>query len=273
MVTRRTRYTRRKGKKGVRRVKYIKKTLKRRKTKGGSSPKAREKTSSADENADSLLKKISPIVGTVTTRGYNMNKKTWEQLRQWINYLGNPTRNMPQYTKSRGIEGSGLLSSDYIKKYQVISEIWGYHANPYINYERLTHHSYKGDPLRLFQDFSDPLMRNLERLSQGQPLIPSDTTQFLSKVYPTIDFFERKSEAEYVSWFCETVLPNFLSQSNVSTLLYELADQKWISTSPSFDDQQVLLYLSLVARLFLLLLVKDWTRMCQLLEDAGIVHL
>jgi len=271
MVTRRrTRYARRK----TMRHKLKKRIMKYRKIKGGSSPKAKEKSSSSDTKADSLLEKITHIKGTVTMR-FHPNKKTWDKLIQWIKYLSDPTRNMPQYTNKRGIEGSGLLSSDYIKKYQVISEIWGYHAEPYINYERLTHHSYKGHPLRLFQDFSDPLMRNLERLSKGEPLIPSDTTQFLSKVYSTIDFFETESEEEYVTWFCGKVLPHFLSQSNVSTLLYELADQKWTPPAgPSHDDdEQVLLYLSLVARLFLLLLVKGWQKMRDLLEYAGIIHL
>ena len=269
MVTRRrTRYARRK----TMRHKLKKRIIKYRKIKGGSSPKAKEKSSSADTNADSLLEKITHIKGTVTMR-FHPNKKTDNQLIQWIKYLSDPNIKMPQYTNKRGIEGSGLLSPVYIEKYQVISEIWGYHANPYINYERLTHHSYKGHPLRLFQDFSDPLMRNLERLSKGEPLIPSDTTQFLSKVYSTIDFFETESEEEYVTWFCGRVLPHFLSQSNVSTLLYELADQKWSSTNPSFEDEQVLLYLSLVARLFLLLLVKGWDRMRDLLEHAGIMNL
>ena len=265
MVTRRTRYSKRKRQ-------TRKRYMKKRKVKGGSSPKARAKASSSDTKADSLLKKITPIRDTVTPRFYP-NKKTWDKLVQWIKFLVDPTSNMPQYTHKRGIQGSGTLSPVYIEKYKAISEIWGYHAEPYINYERLTHHSYQEHPLRLFQDFSDPLMRNLERLSKGEQLIPSDTTQFLSKVYSTIDFFETESEADYVTWFCKTVLPHFLSQSNVSTLLYELADQKWFPAGPSFDDEQVLLYLSLASRLFLLLLVKDWQKMRNLLEYAGIIHL
>ncbi len=277
MVTRRTRYSSRKMKNRRHKLKKIngKKTQKRRKVGGGSSPKAKEKTKpKSDITADQVLKEITPIKDTVTPRGYP-NKKPWDELIRWIKYLGDPTSDMPHYTKARagGIQGSCLLSPIYSEKYKSIADIWGYSSNPYINYERLTHHSFAGHPLRLFQDFSDPLMRNLERLSKGEELIPSDTTQFLSKVYSTIDFCETESSKEYVTWFCETVLPRFLSQSNVSTLLYELANQKWTPASPSFDDKQVLLYLSLVARLFLLLLVKDWDRMRQLLEYAGIIHL
>ena len=267
MVTRRRkRYAKRKRQTRKRYKKY-------RKISGGSSPKAREKASS-DKKADSLLKQINPIRDTVTPRFYP-NKKREDQLIQWIKYLGDPTRNMPQYTNKRGIQGSCLLSPVYIEKYKSISEIWGYHAKPYINYERLTHHSYKGQPLRLFQDFSDPLMRNLERLSRGEELIASDTVQFLSKIYTTVTkhILTEESDAEYITWFCGTVLPHFLSQSNVSTLLYELADQKWSPAGPSFDDEQVLLYLSLISRIFLLLAVKDWGRIIELLEYVGISKL
>jgi hypothetical protein len=243
--------------------------MKYRKMKGGSSPKAKERSSSADDNADRLLDKITPILDKVTPRFYP-NKKTHQQLIQWVKYLGDPTRNMPQYTNKRGIQGSCLLSPVYIEKYKTISEIWGYHAVPYINYEKVTHHSYEGQPLRLFQDFSDPLMRNLERLSKGKKLIYSDTIEFLTKINKTITILKEEGEKPYIEWFCGTVLPHFLSQSNVSTLLYELADQKWYSASPSSDDEQVLLYLSLISRIFLLLVVKDWERIIQLLEYAGV---
>jgi hypothetical protein len=266
MVTRRTRYRKYKQtrKYTTRRKKTQKKARKRRVNGGSSPPKS-------DTSADKVFDKIAHIKDTITPRFYP-NKQTWDKLIRWIKYLGDPTINMPQYTNKRGIQGSCLLSPVYIEKYKTISEIWGYHAEPYINYEKVTHHSYKGQPLRLFQDFSDPLMRNLERLSRGEKLIPSDTVQFLSKIYSTVTkhILTEESDAEYITWFCDTVLPHFLSQSNVSTLLYELADQKWSPSGPAFDDEQVLLYLSLISRLFLLLVIKDWKRILELLEYVGI---
>ena len=184
-------------------------------------------------------------------------------------------RNIEPYTK-KGILGARTLSPIYINKYKAIADIWGYTSHPYINYELLSHHSYQGKPLRLFQYFSDPLMRNLQRLSQNQELVAHDTINFLPTIHHTIDYLEGQGEgegegegADYINWYCGTVLPHFLAQSNISTLLYELADQKWSPAGPSRDDEQVLLFLSLVARLFLLLVVKNWSEMRDLLIHAG----
>ena len=187
----------------------------------------------------------------------------------WVKYT-NPLRNIENYSHTHDIPGSRTLSSGYMNKYKPIVDIWGYTSHPYINYEHLTHSSYQGHSLRLFQYLSDPLMRNLQRLSQAQSLVAHDTTDFLITVYDTIDFLEQHEDADYIKWFCTIVLPHFLKQSNISTLLYELADQKWYASNPNFNDEHVLLFLSLVARLFLLLVLKKWEDMRELLQAAGI---
>jgi hypothetical protein len=223
---------------------------------------------SSSPKSERILSQIVLVKNTTTSR-YDPNYKSVSQLLDWFKY-SNSLRNIDIYT---GIPGSKKLSPIYIKKYQAISEIWGYNSSPYTNYELLSHNNYKGHSLRFFQYFSDPLMRNLKRLSQGQELLPGDTTEFLSTVYSTIDFIEESPNKDYINWYCDTVLPHFLSQSNIASLFYELADQRWQPAGPSFDDEKVLLFLSLVARLFLLLVLKKWEDMRLLLETAGIKHL
>lgn len=226
---------------------------------------------SSSPKAERLLSHIV-LVKNITTSRYDPNYKSVSQLLDWFKY-SYLLNNIYTYTQEEGILGSRILSPIYIKKYQVISDIWGYNSMPYTNYELLSHTSYKGHPLRIFQYFSDPLMRNLKRLSQGRELLLSDTIEFLSTVYSTIDFIEEKRNTDYINWYCDTVLPHFLGQSNIASLFYELADQRWQPTGPSFNDENVLLFLSLVARLFLLLVVKKWEDMRLLLQTAGIIRL
>jgi hypothetical protein len=230
--------------------------------------RSRKNGGSSSPRSEKLLSQIPLLKDTITSR-FDPNQKSVSQLLDWFKYA-NPMRNIDPYTK-KSIMGSRTLSPVYINKYKAISDIWGYNSVPYTNYERLSHHSYKGHSLRFFQYFSDPLMRNLQRLSQGQELLPSDTTEFLSTVYSTIEFIEEDPKADYIKWYCSEVLQHFLSQSNIATLFYELADQKWQPAGPSFNDEKVLLYLSLVARLFLLLVIQKWSDMRLLLETAGIV--
>jgi hypothetical protein len=200
------------------------------------------------------------------------NNKTVPQLMVWLQTWRKNAyeviRNIEPYTKA-GIYGSRTLSPIYTERYKSLPEIWGYNANPYINYELLTHHSYDGQPLRIFQYFTDPLMRNLRRLKAGRALLPSDTTEFLKHVGPIIDFLAAQGDQAYIGWFCDTVLPHFLNQGNIATLLYELATQQWQPAWPNNDDEKVLVFLSLVARLFLLLVVRDWQMMRELLTHAN----
>jgi hypothetical protein len=206
---------------------------------------------------------------TITPR-FDPNRKSPATLIEWF-MRSDVQRNIEPYTK-KGILGARTLAPIYMNKYKAIADIWGYTSHPYINYELLSHRSYQGKPLRLFQYFSDPLMRNLQRLSQNQPLVAHDTIDFLPTIHHTIDYLEKEGEGEetgYINWYCGTVLPHFLAQSNIATLLYELADQKWSPAGPNRDDEQVLLFISLVARLFLLLVVKNWAEMRDLLNIAG----
>jgi hypothetical protein len=116
-------------------------------------------------------------------------------------------------------------------------------------------------------------MRNLQRLAESHELMPSDTIDFLSNVQTTITKLQEDDAIDkpYVKWFCDEVLHHFLKQSNVSTLLYELASQKWQpNSSPERNDYHTLVYLSLAARLFLLLIGRDWKNMKALLLEAGI---
>jgi hypothetical protein len=197
-------------------------------------------------------------------------KKTPSDLIIWSETMTYERGLQENMYKDDTILGTGKLSQKYIDKYRPISDIWGYNSEPYINYELLTHADYKEHSLRQFQHISDPLMRNLQRLSEGQALLPYDTTELLSQAYGTIDILEKDKDADYVNWFCKTVLPHFIRQSNVSTLLYELADQRWRSSLVDFNDENVLLFLSLVTRLFLLLAVKEWDKMRKLLKYVSI---
>ena len=202
-----------------------------------------------------------------------LNRKSPADLIEWIGRDMNDTAGLSKdMYKDNDVLGSGKLSAKYIDKYKSISDIWGYNSTPYINYELLTHSDYNGQPLIVFQGITDPLMRNLQQLSENQAVLPYDTTVFLRKMYGTIDILKRDSDAnlEYVNWFCSTVLRHFIGQANLSTLLYELAARTWRSSNPDVNDENVLLFLSLVTRLFLLLAMKEWDRMRYLLEFVGI---
>ena len=228
-----------------------------------------EKISNAEDIFLSIPVYSNPDKGRIGV----LNRKSLPDLIEWIGRDMNDTEGLSKdMYKDNHVLGTGKLSAKYIDKYKPISDIWVYNSTPYINYELLTHLDYNGHSLRHFQDISDPLMRNLQQLSENQAVLPYDTTVFLRKMYGTIDILKRDSDAnlEYVNWFFSTVLKHFIGQSNLSTLLYELASRKWISSSPDFNDENVLLFLTLVTRLFLLLAIKEWDRMRDLLEFVGI---
>ena len=257
---------------------------------GGSSGKQQQHQQHQQKKSASPLKKAAtiflamqarPDIKDPTNRMYDY-KKTPRELMSWTKdpylFLSHYDRNLDDYT-DYNIGGTGKFSQrvhSYGDHYKNIAIIWGYRSSPdyrHEHYEDLTNHDYGIYPLRSFQDISDPLMRNLQRLGEGEPLLPSDTTDFLVKVYATIDTFKTADAAgqPYVRWFCDEVLPHFLKQGNVATLLYELADQKWQpNSSPNKNDESILLYLSLAARLFLLLTIRDWERMEALLRKVGI---
>lgn len=245
---------------------------KRNKNKKGGMFPASKKQKLQEPNAQDILVTI-PIYPDPTKGKFVLNRKSFEDLIMWIKTADLERNIEKDIYKSNTISGTGTLSQKYIDKYRPIATIWGYTSDPYINYELLTHNDYNGQPLRSFQDISDPLMRNLQRLSEGQELLPYDTTVFLRKMYSTIDKLKQDEDdgsgKDYVNWFCSTVLPHFLKQANISTLLYELADQKWLYTEDK-NDINVLLFLSLVARLFLLFAVKEWDKMRELLDYVGI---
>ena len=251
-------------------------TLKRKKTiKGGGS-------SSPRISAETILEEIPVIPDTLTQRGDE--KKTYSELFIWIRY-DNLLRHIVPYT-SDGILGTRTLSSKYIDRYKNISVIWGYKSHHgHTNYERLTHTTYKGQPLRRFQYFTDPLMRNLQRLSsEDNDLTDYDTIDFLKTIPDIIEFYkEQKPEPPEVTWMCDTVLPHFLKQSNISTLFWELAHIEKPPPEPTRrgntrnpppqinNDLEVLYFLSIAARIFLLLVVRKWDDMLDLLDEAGIV--
>ena len=268
MYSRRSKYSKRIN--NNKRSKYSnkrKRKIKRQKTK--KIYKGGEKT------AQEVLSQI-PIYNPPTV--YDMNKKTVSELMIWIQFM-NTERGLDKglYNNNKTIRGSNTLSSRYIDRYKSISDIWGYNSTPYINYERLTHCDYTGTgtskgtvtvihSLRLFQYISDPLMRNITILSKGEELLPYDTIEFLRSMFSTIDFLIEHDKEEYIVWYCTIVLPHFLRQSNISTLLYELADQRWRQVGPSNDDEQVLMFLSLVSRIFLLTVRMEWIKVKELLE-------
>ena len=245
------------------RTRSIKRKHSKPKTGGMSPPPAQDEDEDEEQTAIEILATIPHVPFG--------NNKTVPQLMVWLQTWRKNAyeviRNIEPYTKA-GIYGSRTLSPIYTERYKSLPEIWGYNANPYINYELLTHHSYDGQPLRIFQYFTDPLMRNLRRLKNGRALLPTDTTEFLKHVGPVIDFLAAQGDQAYFGWFCDTVLPHFLNQGNTATLLYELATQQWQPAWPNNDDEKVLVFLSLVARLFLLLVVRDWQMMRELLAHA-----
>ena len=245
---------------------------------GGSSGKQKKKKSSSPlKNAATIFLAMQsmPDIKDTTSDMYDY-KKTPRELIHWVknSYRFHSNLDLDNYT-DHNIGGTGKISQSYGDRYKNIAVIWGYRSSPdykHERYEDLTNHDYGIYPLRSFQDISDPLMRNLQRLGKGEPLLPSDTTEFLVKVYATIDTFKTAGQP-YVEWFCENVLPHFLKQGNVSTLLYELADQKWYpNSSLNINDEHILRYLSLAARLFLLLTIRDWERMEALLVTVGILR-
>lgn len=261
-----------------------KQTKRKRVRGGGSSGKQKKRKSSSPlKNAATIFLAMQAIPNIKdTTSDMYEYKNTPRELMLWVKdpylFLSNFDRHLDNYTH-HNIGGTGKFSQpvhSYGNHYKNIAVIWGYRSSPEYRHERyedLTNHDYGIYPLRSFQDISDPLMRNLQRLGKGEPLLPSDTTDFLVKVYATIDTFKTADAAgqPYVRWFCEEVLQHFLKQGNVSTLLYELADQKWQpNSSPIKNDENILLYLSLAARLFLLLTIRDWERMEALLDTVGI---
>ena len=256
------------GRRTRRKHKYVRKrrtTIKKRNKKGGMLQAHKRQTLS---NAEDIFSTI-PIYADPNKGKFVLFKKTPEDLIIWIKTSDLDRGLQKNMYKDDNILGTGKLSQKYIDKYKPISDIWGYNSEPYINYELLTHLDYKGHSLRQFQHISDPLMRNLQRLSEGQALLPYDTTELLSQAYGTIDILEKDKDTDYVNWFCLTVLTHFMRQSNLSTLLYELADQRWPYTSDE-NDINVLFFLSLTTRLFLLLSVKEWTKMRELLKYVSI---
>ena len=253
--------------------KYIRKrqtTIKRLCKKGGMFKASKpEKISNAEDILLSIPVYPNPDKGRIGV----LNRKSLPDLIEWIGRDMNDTEGLSKdMYKDNDVLGTGKLSAKYIDKYKSISNIWGYNSTPYINYEILTHLDYNGQPLIVFQGITDPLMRNLQKLSENQAVLPYDTTVFLRKMYGTIDILKRYSDAnlEYVNWFCSTVLRHFIGQANLSTLLYELAARTWRSSNPDVNDENVLLFITLVTRLFLLLAMKEWDRMRYLLEFVGI---
>ena len=221
-------------------------------------------------NAEDILLTIPIYSNPDKDRIGVLNRKSPLDLMEWIGRDMNDTAGLSKdMYKDNDVLGTGKLSAKYIDKYKSISDIWGYNSTPYINYELLTHSDYNGQPLIVFQGITDPLMRNLQKLSDSKALImPGDTITLIRRVYGSLELVD--SNLEYVNWFCSTVLTHFIQQANLSTLLYELAARKWVSSNPDFNDENVLLFLSLTARLFLLLAVKEWDRMRDLLKFVGI---
>jgi len=252
------------------RRKHIRKrrtTIKKRNKKGGMlQAHKRQKLSNAEDIFLSIPIYPNPDKGKIGV----LNRKSPADLMEWITRDMNDTEGLSKdMYKGNDVLGSGKLSAKYIDKYKPISDIWGYNSTPYINYELLTHSDYNGQPLIVFQGITDPLMRNLQTLSDSKALImPGDTITLIRRVYGSLELVD--SNLEYVNWFCSTVLTHFIRQANLSTLLYELADRKWRSSNPDFNDENVLLFLTLVTRLFVLLAMKEWDRMQDLLEFVGI---
>ena len=256
-----------KRRKYIRKIRKRRTTIKKRNKKGGMFKASKpEKISNAEDIFLSIPIYPNPDKGRIGV----LNRKSPPDLIEWIGRDMNDTEGLSKdMYKDNDVLGSGKLSAKYIDKYKPISDIWGYNSTPYTNYELLTHSDYNGQPLIVFQGITDPLTRNLQKLSDSKALImPGDTITLIRRIYGSLELVD--ADLEYVNWFCSTVLRHFMGQANLSTLLYELAARTWRSSNPDVNDENVLLFLTLVTRLFLLLAMKEWDRMRVLLEFVGI---